>query len=307
MASILVVGSGVVGRATGKGLATKGHRVIFVDTDANAIRALRHEGFEAYHNNEYPRVDAEISMFCLPTPAAGDGSTRLDFVTSAVIEYAQRLKQSRPRAFNIVVVRSTVPPRTTRNVILPLLEKHSGMKAGYDFGLCMQPEFLRAKFCEEDFLRPWAIVIGALDDRSADPLARIYADFESEIFRVDLETAEFVKYVGNCLNATKISFSNEMWLLGQRIGVDANTALRIVAKSMERNPTYGTVGGWPYGGNCLPKDTRGLLAYVKKLGVFMPLLSAVVAVNSQLEQQVARARQTPLVAARRQNSTALTA
>lgn len=288
MAKILVVGSGVVGQATGKGLIKKGHKVTFVDTNIQIIRELSQEGFEARLPNELEDVSAEIAMFCVSTPSKNDGSVNLDYITNAIVNYGKWLRHKRERedSWDLVVVRSTVPPGTTRRILLPLLEKSSGLIAGEDFGLCMQPEFLRAKSSEEDFLYPWATVIGELDQRSGDVLAEIYVDFGSKIFRVNLETAELVKYVHNCFNAAKISFSNEIWLLGSKLGIDANLVLEIAVNTAEGywNSHYGTIGGQPYGGTCLPKDTKGLEAFAKEIGVSIPLLSAVISVNSRMEE-----------------------
>jgi len=197
------------------------------------------------------------------------------------------LSHKKKDAWPLLVIRSTVPIGTTRNLLLPLLEKYSGLKVGKDFGLCMQPEFLRAQSNEEDFLHPWVTVIGQYDQRSGDVLEKMYTAFESKIFRVDLEVAEFQKYVHNCFNATKISFSNEMWLLGAKIGIDANLALEIMASTAEGswNQGYGTIGGRPYGGTCLPKDTKGLLTFAQeRYGIDMPLLSAVISINSEMEE-----------------------
>lgn len=284
MARIMVVGSGVVGQAAGKGLIKKGHDVTFVDTSVEIVERLEQKGFEARLPSELDDVCAEISMFCVSTPSRDDGSVNLDYITAAIANHGKWLKYQGD--WHLVVVRSTVPPGTTRRVLLPLLEKISGMVAGRDFGLCMQPEFLRAKSSVEDFLHPWATVIGELDSWSGEVLAEICADFGSEIYRVDLETAEFIKYIHNCFNATKISFSNEIYLLGRGLGIDANTALSIVTRTAEGfwNPSYGTVGGQPWGGTCLPKDTKGLITFAQGIGISMPLLQAVVSVNSHMEE-----------------------
>lgn len=289
MAKIMIIGSGVVGQATGKGLIKMGQEVVFVDINCEIVKHLNQEGFEARLPNELADVTAEISMICVSTPPKDDGSVNLDYIVSAVANLGKWLNQKQRGQRNdwhLIVVRSTVPPGTTQQILLPIFEKYSGMMAGRDFGLCMQPEFLRAKSAEEDFLNPWVTVIGELDQRSGDVLANLYRDFGSKIFRVDLKTAEFVKYVHNLFNATKISFSNEMWLMGQKLGIDANFALKIATQTAEGfwNPSYGTVGGQPYGGTCLPKDTKGLLAFAKQLEIPMPLLSAVISINTKLEE-----------------------
>ena len=289
MAKIMIVGSGVVGQATGKGLIKKGHEVVFVDISVETVRRLSQEGFEARLPDELGDIAAEISMFCVSTPPKGDGSVNLDYITTAIAnhgEWLKRKKRERERedAWHLVVIRSTVPPGTTRKILLPALEKSSGLTAGKDFGLCMQPEFLRAKSSEEDFLHPWVTVIGEYDQCSGDTLERIYTDFGSKIFRVDLDTAELVKYVHNCFNATKISFTNEIWEVSKKLGIDGNLVMEIVAQSAEGmwNPKYGIKGGYPYGGNCLPKDTRGLKAFAQEIGIDMPLLEATIEINNRL-------------------------
>ena len=144
-------------------------------------------------------------------------------------------------------------------MLLPLIKKYSGLKVGADFGLCMHPEFLRTVSAEKDYLNPRTTIIGQYDSKSGDFLEDICSVFGGEKIRVDLDMAEFMKFIHNCFNATKISFSNEMWQLGRSIGLDANLALRLVAKTAEGlwNPNYGLIGGQPYGGRCLPKDIEG--------------------------------------------------
>ena len=148
----------------------------------------------------------------------------------------------------------------------------------------MQPEFLRNASAEQDFANPRIIVIGEFDKRSGDILENIYQEFSSQIVRTDIKTAEFMKYVHNCFNATKISFSNEMWRLGQKLGVDANLALQLASSSAEGywNPKYGVRGGAPYGGACLPKDVKSFLTFAMNVNVDMPLLSAVLRVNDNI-------------------------
>jgi UDPglucose 6-dehydrogenase len=301
--NIMIIGSGVVGQATGKGFAKKGNNIVFVDTKVKKIEELLNEGFIAYLPEDLEKqeikenLNLDVVMFSVSTPEADDSSVNLDRIVNAVTSYAKWIKLKANNNNNnnnnnskyhapLVVIRSTVLPGATEKILLPLIEKHSGMKVGQDFGfgLCMQPEFLRATSAEKDFLTPPMIVIGQYDKYSGDILQEIYSDFGCQIVRVDIRTAEFMKYVHNCFNATKISFANEMWLLGQRLSIDSNRALELAVKSAEGywNPAYGTVGGWPYGGACLPKDTKGLLEFTKEIGVDMPLLSATIEVNSKI-------------------------
>jgi UDPglucose 6-dehydrogenase len=297
MSKVLIVGAGVVGKATGKGLIKKGNEVTFIDEKPEIIRLLRSKKFSAYLSSEIEsnNICADISMFCVPTPFKVDkhgrrGSMDLSYISSAVANHSRWLKKNiiKRHRYHLVVIRSTVPPGTTRNILLPLLESYSGLRTGVDFGLCMQPEFLRNKSSEQDFLNPRATVIGEYDKTSGDNLVNLYDLFTCKKFRTDLETAEFMKYVHNCFNATKISFSNEMWLLGQKLGIDANLALQMASESAEGfwNSSYGITGGTPYEGPCLPKDVKGFLAFAKEFAPtndLMPLLTAVDTVNSFMQ------------------------
>ena len=280
---IIIFGAGIVGQAAGKSFAKKGYEVTFVDINPIVIDKLRREGYNAYLTSELNGVTADVTMFHVSTPPNHDGSVNLDNLRSAVVNHAYWLKRH-ASGYHLVVIRSTVPPGTTRKMIA-LFAKLSGLRIGVDFGVCMQPEFLRARSSEEDFLHPWATVIGELDNRSGDVLEELYKGWSDNIYRTDLETAEFMKYVHNCYNALKISFTNEMWLLGKQLGIDTNKALHLASKTAEGswNPDYGITGGRPYGGTCLPKDTKGFLSYARKLGINLPLLSAVDSVNSLME------------------------
>ena len=297
---IVIIGVGVVGSATGNGLIRKGYDVVFVDKNPKVIGNLKENGYRAYLQGELGShgIIANTSMFCVDTPLSSQSSNNengidLGNISSAVSTHAKYLREIKEnsknngsRFYHLIVIRSTVPPGTTRGILLPLIEKHSGLKAGEDFGLCMQPEFLRTVSAEDDFLHPRATVIGQYDSFSGDSLEKIYSSFEGEKFRVSLDVAEFMKLIHNSFNATKISFSNEMWLLGQSIGLDANMALQLAAKTAEGlwNPSYGLIGGQPYGGHCLPKDTQGFEQFAQNNKAHTPILSAVISVNKQMEE-----------------------
>ena len=297
--TIIIIGAGTVGTSTGKGLIKKGYDVVFVDKNPDVISSLEDKGYRAYLPNDLSGhgTSAHTSMFCVDTPLSGqsgvnDGGVDLDNIISAVSAHARWLEKSKSysrngdKYYHLIVIRSTVPPGTTKGLLLPLIEKYSGLKAGEDFGLCVQPEFLRTVRADEDFLHPRATIIGQYDNRSGDSLEKIYSLFEGEKIRVDLDMAEFMKIIHNCFNATKISFSNEMWQVGQSLGLDANLALHLAAKTAEGlwNSNYGLIGGQPYGGHCLPKDTEGFEQFAQRINAVTPLLSAVVRVNRHMEE-----------------------
>lgn len=280
---IAVIGSGFVGQATGKGLKKHGHEIVFVDIDEAKVDELDREGFPAYLASEYNKITTDVTMFAVPTPTQG-GAIQLDILKKAITQLGQRLKNH--NEYHVVVVRSTVPPGTTREMVLPLLEKVSGKRAGVDFGLCMQPEYLREVTANEDFERPWYILIGQLDDRSGDVLEKVYRSFDAPIERLTLEEAEFQKYVHNVFNAVKIAFFNEMRIAANDHGWNAEAIFRATAESCEGiwNPLYGLRDHGPFDGSCLPKDTRALLQWGEGKGYSMGVLRSVIAENLKHEK-----------------------
>ena len=278
MTAITVVGSGFVGQATGKGLAQHGHTVTFIDTDPMRVAAMRAQGFRALRPDEASTVESDVTMFSVPTPTVA-GRFHLDHVHSAVESFAERLRDH--DGYHVAVVRSTVPPTTTRDVVIPLIESVSGKVAGEDFGVVMQPEYLREVTADQDFAHPWFILIGQLDERSGDVVERIYRDFDAPIERVSLEEAEFQKYVHNSFNAVKIAFFNEMRLVANAEGWDADAVFQAVSESCEGiwNPEYGVRDFGPFDGSCLPKDTMALLEWGDQHGHSMEILRAVISEN----------------------------
>ena len=281
MAKLAVIGSGVVGRATGKGFITKGHDVVFCDINLEVLAKLGEEGHMVCPPDLLEReTDVEAYLLTVSTPTV-DGRIKLDFLKSAVANIgAGALKKT--NNYCIVVVRSTVPPNTTGGLLIPLLEKYSGKKAGKDFGVCMNPEYLREISHEEDFKNPWLIVIGELDVRSGEALEKIYGPHNCPFVHLSLEEAEMQKYVHNLWNACKISFFNEMRGVCEAVNIDADKVFTHVVKSAEAswNPKYGIRNLGPYGGSCLPKDTSAFLAWAKdELGKSLPLLKAVIRAN----------------------------
>jgi len=286
---VIIIGSGVVGSATGRGLIEKEHKVVFVDTKEKIVNKFKQEGFDAFLPSDVGNISADILMFCVSTPSNGDDSVNLDYIKAATANYGDWLKNmQKENIWPLVVIRSTVPPGTTRKILLPIFEEHSEMKAGKDFGLCMQPEFLRAESGMDDFLHPWVTLIGELDSRSGRILEDLYSDFGGEIIRTSLETAELEKYIHNIFNAAKISFANQIWLITKEMDedIDPNIVLSIMAKTAEGcwNPKYGTVGGQPYGGSCLPKDVKGCIGFLRKVGIDASLLESIDEINSTMEK-----------------------
>ncbi len=281
MAGILIVGSGVVGQATGRGLHKAGHDVAFVDVLPDKVRQLRSEGFNAQASVVLGELPTFVFL-ALPTPSLG---RRYDLAALAdgVAAVGRAIADS--PAVHTVVVRSTVPPGTTEDLVRPLLEAASGKMLGSGFALACSPEFLRAASADDDFRNPRMTVVASRDAPTRKRLGDLLAPFGGQLrFFENPATAEFVKCAHNIYNAAKISFWNEMWLVAGSIGIDLADVSSTVALSAEGsfNPQYGISGGTAYGGACLPKDTNGFLGFAADLGLAMPLLEAVVDTNERL-------------------------
>jgi UDPglucose 6-dehydrogenase len=285
---IFIVGSGVVGTATGEGFLAAGHEVTFIDVAPARVRELESRGYDVRTELDLSGEPESLIFLTLPTPNAGYEYDLRAF-TAGTASVGKALAGSTAR--HTVVVRSTVPPGTTEGLVKKVLEENSGMVAGDGFALASNPEFLRAVSAAEDFRNPWMTVIASRDPETVERLRALLSPFGGELrtFSNPAE-AEFVKCAHNIFNAAKISFWNEMWLVAQEIGLELDPIAATVAKSAEGsiNPQYGIRGGAPYGGVCLPKDTCGFLGFADTDGVDMPLLKAVVAVNERLEKVVNR-------------------
>lgn len=316
--NVAIVGSGYVGLVTGACLAESGHSVRNIDVDPAKVTRIaqgdppihepglaellaRHAGHRLTATTNLPQAvaDAHLVMICVGTPFDGVRKD-LNHVKSAARSVGRAL-QGRGDA-PTVVVKSTVPPGTTDDVVTPLLEAESGGEAGEDFGVGMNPEFLREGQAVEDFMNPDRLVFGAGDGLAAEALEHLYAAFpETERVRVTNRTAETVKYASNALFATLISFSNEIGrLCSQLEGVDVVDVLRGVHLDRRLSPiledgrrlTPGVAtyleAGCGYGGSCFPKDVRGLVAHGREAGVDMRLLEAVTRTNDRQPAEMVR-------------------
>jgi len=275
---IAVVGAGFVGEASGRGLSKHKNKVVFIDVDEAKVKAHKKSGFSAFTPDQYTKIDTDITMFCVPTPTNG-GGIKLDYLKHAVTDFAKRL--AKHDGYHVAVVRSTVPPGTTRDLVLPLIEKYSKKKAGKDFGLVMQPEYLREATANQDFERPWFILIGELDKKSGAVLEKLYKPFDAPIEHCSLEEAEIQKYIHNVYNAVKIAFFNEMRLAIKKKGWDQDKIFLATAESSEGiwNPIYGLRDHGPFDGSCLPKDTVALLEWGTKNGLDFGILKSVIKQN----------------------------
>jgi UDPglucose 6-dehydrogenase len=280
MANVLVVGAGVVGRATGNGLASLGHAIVFKDTDPVVRAELTRLGQRVWEDSENATPD--LIFICVATPTT-DGRADLSQVEAACRDLGPILSQA--TAYPVVILRSTVPPGTMPKRVAPWLEAASGRKADVDFGVCFNPEFLRRASAEADFLNPWSVVIGRERPASAEPLLEVLAPIlersGASLHITSFRAAELTKYAANLFNATKISFANEVWLAARALGLDGNGVMAMVATAAEAmwNPAYGIRGGDAFRGGCLPKDLEAFLGFAGDSGIETPLIEAVAAVN----------------------------
>jgi UDPglucose 6-dehydrogenase len=298
---ISIVGTGYVGLSTAVGFAIKGYKVTALTHDPEKARKIN-KGIPPFHEPDLQHnlkkvvnekllkctlnavetiLSADITFIAAGTPSQSDGSIDLQYIEKSAGEIRKALKKK--KSYHLIVVKSTVVPGTTEKLVKPIIEKHSGKHCGVDFGLCMNPEFLRQGLAIHDTLSPDRIVIGEYDQKSGDILESLYRDFCGEktppIIRTNPSTAELIKYASNAFLATKISFVNTIANICQKTpGIDA----AIVAKAIGLDKRIGPLflnAGLGYGGSCFPKDVKALIAHSKTLGYNPELLEAVENVN----------------------------
>jgi len=284
---ISVIGLGIVGLTTAVGFALKGHRIIGIDIDPDKVTKINKGICPVYEEGlckalkevkitattDYNQVlNSDISFLCGGTPPKADGSIDLFFLEEPVKQLAEVLRNK--RIYHLVVVRSTVVPGTTEEVIIPIL------KNSVKVGVCVNPEFLREGTALEDFMTPSRIVIGANDTRAGDMLTNLYSSFESPTLRTDIKTAEMIKQASNAFLATRISFINEIGNICRELGIDVYE----VAKGMGYDKRIGSEylrAGIGFGGFCLPKDLSALVAKAKETGYTPRVLDAVLRSNDE--------------------------
>lgn len=275
---VSIVGSGVVGKATGFGLRARGHFPVFFDIDPKATENLKDHGLLVAESLADSVTMSSIIMICVPTPTV-DGRMGLGPILDASRSVGTALRDTED--YKVVVVRSTVLPGTTRDKVLPNLEAFSGKKVGQGFGLCVNPEFLRQTNALTDFLSPDRVVIGEFDHRSGTALESVYRSTQRPIVRCTLEEAELAKHVCNAFLAAKISYFNEVFKICRKIGADPGV-IGLAAALDHRIGGYGTAGGRPFAGACLPKDLEAFISFIKGLGESPKVLDVVARVNEEL-------------------------
>jgi len=290
--NIVVVGAGVVGKATGLGLQKLSHTVTFVDNSENVVQKLSEENLHANTPKHMCLNDVDAVFVCVNIPTIDDHTRSCvdpTNLTAATINIGNKLAQTETGGFPLIIFRSTQPPGTTRNTLIPILEKTSGLKVNQHFGVAYWPEYLRAATAQQDFDQPRIITLAtpALGDPSHRYAARIAIGINADIHWLPLEAAELQKYFSNVANAVKISTFNWFRMLAQKLGMDdreIDHVFEVCVESSESlwNSEYGTRNLGPYRGACLPKDVAALRIYAETAGLDTSLLKAVEAINKDI-------------------------
>jgi GDP-mannose 6-dehydrogenase len=245
------------------------------DIIAGAVKATRLRATR----DAYEAADgSEISLICVGTPSLPNGSLDLKYVRTVCEEIGQALRTK--DEYHVVVARSTMLPGSMRTTVIPTLEEYSGKRAGVDFGVCNNPEFLREGTAVYDYYNPPKTVIGETDTRAGDLLARLYRDLDGPLIRTNIETAEMVKYADNVWHALKVGFANEIGNISKALGIDGHDVMGIFCQDTKLNlSSYYMKPGFAFGGSCLPKDVRALTHRARTLDVDTPLLNAIMPSN----------------------------
>ncbi|OUC93611.1 nucleotide sugar dehydrogenase [Streptosporangium minutum] len=295
---ISVFGLGYVGCVSAACLAASGHEVIGVDVNPTKIELIGRGQAPVVEERigeltaEVVRAGAlrattdvaeainatEISLICVGTPSAPNGSLSTAYLERVAEQIGQVLAGKGER--HTIVFRSTMLPGTCTDLLIPILERTSGLRAGTGFGVAVNPEFLREGTSVRDFFEPPKTVIGQLDPASGDAVASLYEGLPGEVFRVPMAVAEMTKYADNAFHGLKISFANEIGAVCQALGLDSHQVMDVFLADRKLNvsPAY-LRPGFAFGGSCLPKDLRGLVYAARRADVSVPLLSHVLPSN----------------------------
>jgi len=301
---ISVLGLGYVGTVSAGCLAEEGHEVVGIDPEARKVELINSgkspiiekdidriierqvESGQLYATTEVSAAvrESDLIMVCVGTPSRANGDIDLKYVERVCEEIGIALR-NHPGA-PVVVMRSTMLPGTMRSLVIPTLEKHSGKRAGVEFGVCINPEFLREGTAVQDYYNPPKTVIGEVNRASGDLLASLYVRIAAPLVRTDIETAEMVKYADNAWHALKVGFANEIGALCKGVSLDSHRVMDIFCRDTKLNISpYYLKPGFAFGGSCLPKDLRALLYKAKTLDVSLPILAAILPSN---ERQIER-------------------
>ncbi|WP_342660670.1 GDP-mannose 6-dehydrogenase [Rhodococcus ruber] len=298
LSKLSVFGLGYVGCVSAACLATRGHSVVGLDVDPRKLQFLS-RGEAPVVERRIAEITAEavasgrltvsdepvravcetdMSIVCVGTPSGAGGGLSTEYLERVTDDIGAGLAAK--DSWHVVVYRSTMVPGTCEGVLVPRLEAASGKRAGIDFGVCVNPEFLREGSSVEDFFAPAKTVVGESDPRSGAQVMALYGDLGGSRFLVAPAVAEMVKYVDNSFHALKVDFGNEIGAICGALGLDSHAVMEIFVSDTKLNisPAY-LMPGFAFGGSCLPKDVRALVHTARRHDVEVPVLSNVLASN----------------------------
>ena len=295
---IIIWGLGYVGTVCAACLAELGHEVVGVEPNGSKLAMLnagrspvKEPGLDLSVSKSVSAGRlravssgvslvpwADVSLICVGTPSEPDGSLMLDHVRNVAADIGAGLRDA--DNYHVVALRSTVFPGVSREVLGTILQETSHRELGRDFGLAVNPEFMREATAINDFYNPSYTIIGALDSRSGDLIETLYERINSIIYRVTLEEAEILKLCNNAFHALKIGFANEIGRICEQIGVDGHAVMQLICADQKLNisPAY-LKPGFAFGGSCLPKDVRSLAFHARRLGIELPIMDGILPSN----------------------------
>lgn len=298
--SVSIFGLGYVGSVSAACLASMGHRVVGVDVSSAKVEMIESgrtpiiearmpelvaEGHAAcrLHATTDPNLavrDSDISFVCVGTPSLRSGKLDLSHIEKVAGEIGSALCEK--KSHHVVVLRSTVLPGTTESLVIPILERASGRRAGSDFTVCYNPEFMREGSAVADFFQPPYTILGAQNAEHLAPVRELYQGLSGAVFETTITAAEMAKYASNAFHAVKVGFANEVGTLCKHLGVDTQTVTRIFTSDNKLNISSAYLSpGFAFGGSCLPKDLRALAYKAKELDLSLPLLESILPSNAE--------------------------
>jgi len=300
---VSVFGLGYVGSVSAASFAADGHTVVGVDVAPAKVASLNEgrspiveKGLEELirDNTANGRLrattstadairDTELSLICVGTPSRKNGSLDLTYLERVSEQIGEALKDKDD--YHVVVVRSTVLPGTTHDVVIPALERTSGKKYGTHFGVAVNPEFLREGTAIHDFRNPPLTLVGHNYRSDSEPTQALYAKVDAPVVTTTIRTAEMIKYASNTWHALKVTFANEVGNLCKRLKIDSHEVMDIFCRDEKLNlSSYYMKPGFAFGGSCLPKDVRAMQYRAKEVDLDMPVIQAILGSN-QLQIQ----------------------
>jgi GDP-mannose 6-dehydrogenase len=300
---VSVFGLGYVGSVSAASFAADGHTVVGVDVNPDKAAsvnegrspivekglpeliedAVKRGALRATTSTSEAIADTELSLICVGTPSRKNGSLDLTYLERVCTQIGQALREK--DAYHVVVVRSTVLPGTTHEVVVPALERASGKSYGTGFGVSVNPEFLREGTAINDFRHPPMTLVGHNYASDAQPTQQLYEKVDAPMVTTNIRTAEMIKYASNTWHALKVCFANEVGNLCKRLQIDSHEVMDIFCRDEKLNmSSYYMKPGFAFGGSCLPKDVRAMQYRAKEVDLDMPVIQSILGSN-QLQIQ----------------------